>query len=368
MATFLLLDATDQAITLCWERGPDVSVEEVQMKTTPATDQQRQQQEVKDGSEVGNEVAPSSGSGGGGGGLGEEGDEGDWVTLSKSLGSSALRKKKLAPGTEYVFRRRARKQEEEEWGPWSKTSEPFRTLSEGEMQPSAPAIKLREAVALVMEWPAVPSASGYEIQMSTSGSEWCTLTASFGSTLLRKKGLEGSKQYRFRLRPVFGGGTQEAGGGWGWSPSSDLASPAVLNAFLRSQAPAELVGRGKAVVSRDVLAGKIVAFYFSASWCGPCRKYTPQLAALYTRAKAQHKAFEVVFVSLDGDEESMDRYRAGMPWPAVPYDHPFREDFASSKGVNSVPRLVVTGRRGQEIASNAVGMTWEQLVTWEAHG
>lgn len=105
MATFLLLDATDQAITLCWERGPDVSVVEVQMKTTPTTAQQRQQQEVKDGSEVGNEVAQSSGSGGGG-----LGDEGDWVTLSKSLGSSALRKKKLAPGTEYVFRRRARKQ------------------------------------------------------------------------------------------------------------------------------------------------------------------------------------------------------------------------------------------------------------------
>lgn len=40
----------------------------------------------------------------------------------------------------------------------------------------------------------------------------------------------------------------------------------------------------------------------------PCRAYTPKLAALYSRAKAQHMAFEVVFISLDGDEESMDRY------------------------------------------------------------
>ncbi len=39
----------------------------------------------------------------------------------------------------------------------------------------------------------------------------------------------------------------------------------------------------------------------------PCRAYTPKLASLYTRAKAQHKAFEVVFVSLDGDEDSMHR-------------------------------------------------------------
>ena len=57
-----------------------------------------------------------------------------------------------------------------------------------------------------------------------------------------------------------------------------------------------------------------------------------------------------------------------MPWPAIPYNEPFREDFASSKGINSVPSLLVTGKRGQELASNAVGMTWEQLVAWEAQG
>lgn len=31
-----------------------------------------------------------------------------------------------------------------------------------------------------------------------------------------------------------------------------------MNAFLRSQVPGELVGKGKEVVSRTVLAGKIV--------------------------------------------------------------------------------------------------------------
>ncbi|CAM9096751.1 unnamed protein product [Pylaiella littoralis] len=382
MEPFLLLDATDNAITLCWEREPDVSIEEVQMKTSSTTtsggsdddhdsqqQQRQQQQQEEEGKDAGcgekAETAPSEGEGKGRG----NDEESDWVTLSKTLGSSALKKKRLTPGTPYVFRRRARRQEE--WGRWSQVSEPFRTLPEGGMQPPAPAVKLREAGALVIEWPAVPAASGYEVQMSTSGAEWVTLAPSFGSTLLRKKGLEGSKQYRFRLRPVFDD-AKEGGELWGWSPASALASPAVLNSFLQSQMPAELVGRAKGVVSRDVLAGKIVAFYFSASWCGPCRKYTPQLAALYSRAKAQHKAFEVVFISLDGDEDSMERrvfwYHTGMPWPAVPYDHPFREDFASSKGVNSVPRLVVTGKRGQEIASNAVGMTWEQLVAWEAQG
>eukprot|EP00903_Cladosiphon_okamuranus_P014365 g13337.t1 len=359
MGAFLLLDASDRAITLCWEREPDVSVECVQMRVC-ATDDQKQE---GGGGEQQAEVAPSSGGGDRGGEAKADADGDDWVTLSETLGSSALKKNKLTPGTAYVFRRRARKQAE--WGAWSPASEPFRTLSEGMKQPEAPAVKLCEAGALVMEWPAVTTATGYEVQMSTSGGEWTTLAASFGSTLLRKKGLDKSKQYRFRVRPVFGdGGAKKEVGDedeWGWSPASALASPAVLNAFLSSQMPGKLVGKGKASLSRDVLAGKIVAFYFSASWCGPCRAYTPKLAALYNRAKAQHKAFEVVFVSLDGDEDSMHRYHAGMPWPAVPYEEPFREDFASSKGVNSVPRLIVTGRRGQELASNAVGMTWEQL-------
>lgn len=73
-------------------------------------------------------------------------------------------------------------------------------------------------------------------------------------------------------------------------------------------------------------------------------------------------------MSLDGDGASFAKYHSTMPWPAIPYDHSFREDFASSKGVNSIPRLIVTGRNGQELASNAVGMTWDQLVAWEAQG
>lgn len=74
----------------------------------------------------------------------------------------------------------------------------------------------------------------------------------------RTSGLEDSKQYRFRVRPVLGPEGEEQRDAWGWSPASAPASPAVLNSFLQSQAPAELVGKGKAVVSRDVLAGKVV--------------------------------------------------------------------------------------------------------------
>lgn len=42
---------------------------------------------------------------------------------------------------------------QEEWGQWSQPSEPFRTLPEGAKQPTAPAVKLREAGALVVRLP-----------------------------------------------------------------------------------------------------------------------------------------------------------------------------------------------------------------------
>ena len=40
---------------------------------------------------------------------------------------------------------------------------------------------------------------------------------------------------------------------------------------------------------------KLIAFYFSAEWCGPCRKFTPQLVDYYKRIAPEHPEFEIVF-------------------------------------------------------------------------
>ena len=49
----------------------------------------------------------------------------------------------------------------------------------------------------------------------------------------------------------------------------------------------QLLGKDEKVVSADtVLQDKrIIAFYFSAHWCPPCRQFTPVLAQVYTQAK-----------------------------------------------------------------------------------
>jgi nucleoredoxin len=70
------------------------------------------------------------------------------------------------------------------------------------------------------------------------------------------------------------------------------------------------------------LAGiKYWAFYYSASWCPPCRAFTPRLVDFYNSFKPSHPDFELIFVSCDNSDSDAVGYMKmdSMPWPAVGY-------------------------------------------------
>jgi nucleoredoxin len=56
-----------------------------------------------------------------------------------------------------------------------------------------------------------------------------------------------------------------------------------------------------------------------------CRQFTPRLTQFYNEMKQAGKPFEVVFVSCDRDPKSFGEYLTHMPWSAVAYDSPARE-------------------------------------------
>ena len=110
-------------------------------------------------------------------------------------------------------------------------------------------------------------------------------------------------------------------------------------------------------VSSEVsLAGKYTAVYFSASWCQPCKKFTPQLVEAYHAAMADGKKdeLEVLFVSLDSEEGSFEKYRASMPWPAVGFKDKRRALLQLGLEIKSIPALVVLDPTGNVVTSSGV--------------
>ena len=69
----------------------------------------------------------------------------------------------------------------------------------------------------------------------------------------------------------------------------------------------------------DLRGKKFILVYYSSSWCGSCKSFTPKLVDFYNK---HHKGvFEVVFMSLDFSEKGQMKYmkRDKMPWLAVKF-------------------------------------------------
>ncbi len=88
--------------------------------------------------------------------------------------------------------------------------------------------------------------------------------------------------------------------------------------------------------------------YFSAGWSPNCKKFTPALAKFYRDAKAAGANFEIVFVSLDDNEEDMRQYMNDqkMPWPALRFNALKELDFINQAAGRGVPCLAALDSRG----------------------
>lgn len=102
------------------------------------------------------------------------------------------------------------------------------------------------------------------------------------------------------------------------------------------------------------MKGKKLGLYFSASWCGPCRRFTPNLIEVYTELSTKGD-FEVIFVSADEDEESFNAYFSKMPWLAIPFSgSEARKRLDEQFKVMGIPHLVLLDDNGKVLTQEGV--------------
>ena len=126
----------------------------------------------------------------------------------------------------------------------------------------------------------------------------------------------------------------------------------------------KLLSGGGSNTTETLAAGKPMAFYFSASWCKPCKSFSPLLVGAYDRnatsaegdasIKEKFGGYEVVFVSLDAEEEAFNTYRSAFPWPSIPFRDPRRALLQMALGVKSIPALVLIDEEGKIVTSSGV--------------
>ena len=99
---------------------------------------------------------------------------------------------------------------------------------------------------------------------------------------------------------------------------------------------------------------QIYGLYFSAHWCGPCRKFTPQLVAYYSQIARDHPEFEIIFLSADKSADGMATYmrESGMPWPAIEYGKLANVAALQKYAGRGIPDLVIVDANGKVLADS----------------
>ena len=105
---------------------------------------------------------------------------------------------------------------------------------------------------------------------------------------------------------------------------------------------------------------KYYVFYYTASWCPPCRAFTPSLVKWYNDNKNEN--VEIVLITSDRNEKAMEGYAAEkkMPWPQLKLSKAkiFKDKF--NHGVSGIPSVMVCDIDGKLLGnyrSNLDGLT-----------
>lgn len=149
-----------------------------------------------------------------------------------------------------------------------------------------------------------------------------------------------------------------------WKPAAAPAAAATSGPSVFDDAlEGNLVSlKGKKLASQKefVKPTKYYLFYYTASWCGPCQKFTPSLVEFYNAKKPGNSEFEIILVTSDSDEDSMEKYAVekNMTWPQLKLSkvERFKKEFKHPGG--GIPNLVLTDTEGKLLKTSYEGKNY----------
>ena len=106
---------------------------------------------------------------------------------------------------------------------------------------------------------------------------------------------------------------------------------------------------------------------FWATWCGPCIAEIPNVKSNYN--KYHTRGFEVVGISLDHDQRSLQRFveRESLPWVQL-FDNTgkskqgWQHPMAARYGVAAIPAAFLVDQQGKVISMSARGPELEHAL------
>ncbi|CAG9319902.1 unnamed protein product [Blepharisma stoltei] len=125
---------------------------------------------------------------------------------------------------------------------------------------------------------------------------------------------------------------------------------------------------------QDLSKDAVITLYFSAHWCPPCKSFTPKYSQVFNAVNNEEKRrLEVIFVSLDRDQEEMLEYLESCPFMALPFSDKKRIEYLCRKfQVTGIPLLVVLNKDGSVASMDGRGDVmrlregvvdyWEKLI------
>ena len=137
----------------------------------------------------------------------------------------------------------------------------------------------------------------------------------------------------------------------------DAAMPSLKKAGASESQLTELFGAkldkmdGATVNTKEALKDrKQIVLYFSASWCPPCRKFTPDLVS-YAKANKDSKDVIVILVGSDQTAAKQADYmkKYDMDFYAIPFDKARLGKIKRLYGGGGIPNLVILQPDGKVV-------------------